>query len=377
VASLVAAAALNRRSRVTEAGIVVVSVVSLGLLAVTLASPAGLTMGLLPSFGAYAVSVVIAAAALSRRLIFVVAGVNCVFIAGDYLFQPHNASIVADARYYASAQTQMVALLAWPIALEILLAVIAYLWARGVDDAVRRADRSDVIVALEARAAHREHELQRDAHWLLDTFTMLASGNFHARLPTLNSSELWRLPATVNAVIDRVAWLVKTDFALRRTDQEVARLIEALRYWRAGGQALLPQPSGTPIDRLLAYIQQSGLLRLTPTPDIYQSRPLSGWIPPGPSGALNQGAPGGGSWESGDLRRRPPPGPWGPSGGLGSGGLGSGGLGSGGLGSGGSGGLGPGPLGSRGQAPGQGPGVPPLDPRWDGSDRLRRPPDGR
>ena len=74
VFGLVGAVALNRQGWVTAAGSVLVALFSGGILFANLASPIGLTMGELPNFDAYVVSVVLAATLLPRAMTFLVAG---------------------------------------------------------------------------------------------------------------------------------------------------------------------------------------------------------------------------------------------------------------------------------------------------------------
>ena len=144
VLGLVGAVALNRQGWVTAAGSVLVALFSGGILFANLASPIGLTMGELPNFDAYVVSVVLAATLLPRAMTFLVAGVNTLLIVGNYLLQPHNANITQDAALYSSETVQTVSLLARPIALQLVLAVVAYLvgaWSRGGDPSRRPRGR--------------------------------------------------------------------------------------------------------------------------------------------------------------------------------------------------------------------------------------------
>src|SRR5258707_12959923 len=136
---LLIAGVFNRRGWVTLAGVTLVVLFSGGILFANLASPLGLTLGELPNFDAYVVSVVVAATLLPRASIFLVAAGNSLLIIGNYALQPHNANIVQDAHLYSSVTVQTVSFLVRPIALQLVLAVGAYLWVRGVEEALRGA----------------------------------------------------------------------------------------------------------------------------------------------------------------------------------------------------------------------------------------------
>ena len=144
VLGLVGAVALNRQGWVTAAGSVLVALFSGGILFANLASPIGLTMGELPNFDAYVVSVVLAATLLPRAMTFLVAGVNTLLIVGNYLLQPHNANITQDAALYSSVTVQTVSLLGAPYRVAVGAGgggVSVGAWSRGGDPARRPRGR--------------------------------------------------------------------------------------------------------------------------------------------------------------------------------------------------------------------------------------------
>ena len=111
-------------------------------------------MGQLPNYDLLAVTVVVAASVLPRLSAFIVAAINCAAIIADYFLRPHNANVVADAALYSSVTQQTISLLVRPIVLN-LLAVVAYLWVRGTDLAIRRAERAEEIAAYQGRGIQR------------------------------------------------------------------------------------------------------------------------------------------------------------------------------------------------------------------------------
>ena len=260
VAGLVLAAALNRRGFVIAAGVTLVALTSGGILAANLASPIGLTMGELPNFDAYVVPVVIAASVLPRASGFIVATLNSLLIVGNYAWQPHNANIAQDVHLYSSATVQTVSLLVRPIALQFVLAVVAYLWVRSTDRAIRRADRAEEIAALEQREVERTREIEEGVHQLLAVHVRLANGDFGARVPQLRSVPLWQIGNSLNHLIARLTAFAQVDAVLGRTQHAVSALMDVIQRWQQGQvvpPSALPAPSGTPVDPLIVLLQRT------------------------------------------------------------------------------------------------------------------------
>ena len=268
----VLAAILNRSGHINWAGLVLVVLLSGGLLEANLASPIGLTMGELPNFDAYVVAVVIAATVLPRWSVFWVAAGNSFLIVGDYLLQPHYTDLQQNISLYSSVESQTISLLVRPIALELILAVVAYLWVRSMDFALRRADRAEEIAGLQKRELARTLALQEGVRQLLDTHVAVANGNFTARVPVLRDQMLWQVGVSLNLLIRRLQSFVEqlprgeqqnhqyTDWLAWRTSQEAELLVNALRQAQRGEQPNWPEPSGTPLDSVVELLQNPAVI---------------------------------------------------------------------------------------------------------------------
>jgi hypothetical protein len=280
---LVGAAVLNRRGMVTLAGLVLVVLISGGLLFANLASPIGLTMGELPNFDAYVVSVVLAASVLPRASVFLVAAGNTALIIGNYLLQPHNANIARDAALYSSATVQTISFLVRPIALQMVLAVVAYLWVRGAEDAIRRADRAEEIALLERRDRARTFALEEGVRYLHQALSQWTTGDLRHRIPDMPVPILEQVRHDLNTFIERFGPSLYASFHLQRIQEEAQRLTRALEDWVQGYPALWPAPSGTALDRAVAILRYAS-----------QARPDFPHLPPpprAPGGPMRSGAP--------------------------------------------------------------------------------------
>ncbi len=231
VLALVLIIALNRMGQITLAGGLLVSCVTGAVFAYMLSSPLGLTMGQLPNYDALAVGVVVAASVLPRASGFVVAAINSGLIVADYLLRPHNANITADAALYSSVVQQTVSLLVRPIALQFIFAVIAYLWVRGTDRAIRRADRAEEIAALEAMELERTRILEEGVGYVRQTIARWVRGDLKARVPIMPVPALRNMCDDLNGFIIAFSYLSNADYHLRRLQGEVSALTVALRLW--------------------------------------------------------------------------------------------------------------------------------------------------
>jgi hypothetical protein len=279
--------------------ILLIAVIAGAIWGYMLASPLGLTMGQLPNYDLLAVTVVVAASVLPRISAFVVAALNSAFIVADYLLRPHNANVVADAALYSSVTQQTVSLLVRPIALNLVLAVVAYLWVRGTDLAIRRADRAEEFAVLEYRELQRTRALEDGVRYVRQTIAQWAHGELQWRIPPMPLPLLQEMRDDLNGFIIAFSYLASADYYLRRLQGEVSKLTVALDQWAQGRAAVWPTPSGTALDRVLELLTQ--MRRRA-------SRPSA---PPPPS-ASPQGSPPRAPGEPGDAAatgKRPASGP--------------------------------------------------------------------
>lgn len=252
---LVGVIALNRFGMVHLAGALLVAFISVAILSYMVSSPLGLTMGELPNYDVLAVGVVVAATVLPRWAAFVVAAINSVAIVVDYLVQPHNLNLIVDADLYPSPLVQTLSLVSRPIAFEFILAVVAYLWARGMERAIERAEQSDEIATLKQRELENARALQEGARYLHQTLSQWAQGNLRPRVPVMPEESLQQVGDDLNQFIGRFSTYLQADFLLRRADIELQRLAEALHNYAQGRPTVWPAPSGTPVDQVLEALR--------------------------------------------------------------------------------------------------------------------------
>lgn len=185
---------LNRKGFVTAAGVLLVFFVIAATMGVIIGSPDGqVHLVYLPAYDFLGVSVILGAAVLPRSSAFIIAGIDIVIIYADLAFQGKSKDLL-DALHAFGLPT----LAGRPVVILVLTAVVAFLWARGMDEAVRRADRAEELRAIEQRfnQAEAEHtaRVEEFVQEIINAIGALANGQ--EGLMLLPLSHPWQQQAT-------------------------------------------------------------------------------------------------------------------------------------------------------------------------------------
>lgn len=252
--ALVVACMLNRRGLVTIAAGLIVIIISVAVIEALTSEPGGLLVDALPAYDLLVVSVVVAASILPRAAAFWVAAINVALICLDFFLQTPSQGLLDDLKTYPSPTLGILSLLGRPIALQIVVATVAYLWVRGTTDAIARADRAEELAELERRQLEQRRQLELGVQQLLETHVRLANGDYSARANLTQDNQLWQVGASLNNLIVRLQRAGQAEYLYRRTEEESRRLVQAIDQARAGRRPIWPAPSGTPIDLIIERI---------------------------------------------------------------------------------------------------------------------------
>lgn len=270
-------AALNRAGQVSAAGVLLILLVCAGVISSIASDPRGLTIDALPGYDLLAVSIVVGASVLPRRATFGVAAFNIAVICLDFFLQPHAPDLVKEYAQFSGQTEAALVLLARPVALQIILAVIAFLWVRGTDQAIRRADRAEEIAALEHSIADQKRQLDIGIQQILQTHIRAANGDFTARAPLGQENVLWQIAASLNNLLARLQRAGQAEHQLRRTEEELARLAAAIDDAQSGRRPIWPAPSGTAADLIIERVNRGANppTRISRPSDRIPSEPLT------------------------------------------------------------------------------------------------------
>jgi hypothetical protein len=287
---------LNRAGQVTLAGYVMVLIIASAIAMVFLGAQHGVAgLDYFPIYDLLVVPLVVGASLLPEGQVFVIAAINCAFILGDGLLQPHGFNINTSDGY---------SLLAKPAVIQIIIAIVSFLWVRSTNVAIRRADRAEELAQMEHHLAEQKLQMELGIREILNTHVRVANGDFGARAPLTQDNVLFQIAASLNNLLNRLGRAAQAEFLYQRTVGEIKRLRDSLLAARSGRQPLWPAPSGTPVDALIEVI--AGQPRVPSAPQLPLSDPYARG---GPAGAYPPPTPG---WPpSGPYPSPTPSGPYG------------------------------------------------------------------
>ncbi len=293
---------LNRRGLVIVVAIFLVLLLDAGYTAIALGAPiSGTDVAI---FDLFVFSELVAVSLMPPVNVFIIAFFNSAVILLTLLLAPHTSDLAQTLSTSAAYDV-----IARPIALQVVVAVVTYLFARGEERAIKRADRAEEIATLEQRELERTRQIEQGVEQLLQTHVRAANGDYSARAALGQNNILWQVSVSLNNLLNRLQRSSQAEFELQRVSQEIGRLVTAIQSARSGRQPLWPAPSKTPLDPLI--------LEIVPRAETSNpgASPNPGWrSSPSYPGAMNAPTAGAGPrGTSGNLGRLdiPPPSPYG------------------------------------------------------------------
>jgi hypothetical protein len=249
----IAAVVLNRRGWVDAAGLVMVLLAELPIIALILYVPGGrLDLINVPVFYLLVASELVAVSTLPPAAVFLIATLNSAAIVGVVFGMPHTDAFSGLLKESDDTLT----LLAQPIGLQLIVASVAYLWVRSTMQAILRAERAERAAETERqREVERTRELDDGARTLLSVHIQLANGDFTARVPPIRNAVLWRIGGSLNTLVSRFQRVAQAEFVLEREQAEVSRLLEAIRVAQTGRAPIWPAASGVPLDQIVEALR--------------------------------------------------------------------------------------------------------------------------
>lgn len=272
----------NHRGRINVAGVIVLISAMLGIPASIITAPGGLSTNSVPLYDLMIQSELFAISLLPAPTVFLVAAINCAFIVLDFNLQPHTADLNA---LIAKAGAEV---LARPIILQVLVAVVIYLWVRSALQAIARADRAEVIAILEHDIAEQEHaiaeqkrQLDLSIQQIVETHNRVSNGDISARIPLTRNNVLWEIAGSLNNLLSRfqralqgeqklyalekrLQWAKQIEHELKYTRNEVMKQAEIVRQAKNSHKPVRFVPTRTMLDPLLAEVNEASFTKTTP-----------------------------------------------------------------------------------------------------------------
>ena len=244
------AVVFNQLGRLTLVSLLLILVVDLGCGLMLLTSPMGLDVSDLSVFDLLIISELIAVSLLPPVSVFFVAASNILFIFAVLVFLPHTPGLTmllnSNMAYNAVMQ---------PVILQIVVAVVTFLWVRSALLAIARADRAEEIAQLQSREAEllrleaeRSHQLDQGSEHLLRVLVRAANGDLKVRAVLTQDNMLWKVGNAVNLLLSRLrrAQLAESEYQqLRQTNMRLAQKAYELNVTPEHTTVTQPDPSLT------------------------------------------------------------------------------------------------------------------------------------
>ncbi len=225
-------------------------------------TPGGLSLTDLPRLDMLALEILLIITFSPPLGAIVIAFLNCMFIWVLLTFAPRAPDLAA-----AFAAHQGVGIMVRPMVMNILVAVVIYLWVISTNRAIARADRAEAIAALEHTIAEQEHELaeekellERSILLITETHRRIANGEENARVPLDDQNKLWPVAGMLNNLLSRLQFLRRDSYQLERTRMEAERLAAILQQVRMEQRPGRFATTGTPLDVVVVELVNQGLL---------------------------------------------------------------------------------------------------------------------
>ena len=226
----------NQLGKLTIVSLLLILVVDLGCGLMLLTSPMGLDVSDLQTFDVLIVSELIAVSLLPPVSVFPVALSNILFIVAVLAFQPRtpalNMVLTSDMAYNVVMQA---------ISLQVIVAVVSYIWVRSAFYAIARASRAEEIVQLQAREAEllareaeRTRQLDAGSEHLLHVLVRAANGDRLVRADLSQENVLWRVGNGLNLLLTRLRRTSQTEYENQQLRDANARLTQQVyesRTW--------------------------------------------------------------------------------------------------------------------------------------------------
>lgn len=205
----------------------------------------------LPLYDIFIVGELLAVSLLPASSVFGVLLLNALFIGLSLSFQPHTLPLMVLLRtqYYNS--------LARPLVVQVVVAVITYLWVRSNEHANLRADQAETIARLEhdllahtQDVAQQKERLEQDIQSLVAMHNQAIRGQLQPTLSQIQSPILFPLHTAFSLLYARLHRAYQVEHGHATLLQAIEEVGQAVRSARP------IKPTHTALDTLLLTLQQ-------------------------------------------------------------------------------------------------------------------------
>jgi hypothetical protein len=216
---------VNRLGWSTLAGLLSTSYVFAAVVIVILNAPDGLSTGTLGLFYTLVFVEVLAASLLPVNSVLLVAVINIAFVIFDLYHQPKTLEF---ARAMSTGSFTIVTRV---VVLHVFVVLVLWLWVRNAIHAIKRANNAEELAArerqiqeLQQAKLQQKEELEKGIELILQTHVQVSNGNFQARAPLSQDSQLWQIAHSLNNFIGRMQKYSQLETELKLSREIITHL---------------------------------------------------------------------------------------------------------------------------------------------------------
>jgi hypothetical protein len=215
---------LNHRGNVNTAGLILCVFLNLGICSSILRSPGGIAPDTIAIFDLLVFSEVFFVSLLPINWVIFDALFNIAFSILVLTFWPRTPLFAEIMR------TNFYTIVSRPVQLHIIVTAVLYLWVRSATQAIKRADRAEVVANLEHQIAEQGQQIAEEKRLLdvsikeiIDTHMRVANGDYNARVPLQRGMPLWQVAGSLNNLLARIQRLQQDSLSLQRLLPQLQR----------------------------------------------------------------------------------------------------------------------------------------------------------
>ena len=222
-----------------------------------------LTSSLVPIFGIFTISIVLAGALMPPVAAILTGLASCLYIGLVALFSLKLATYNQGNQVHYQAINTLAIAVILPIIIQMIVAVIVYAIMRNLLAAIRRADRAEEIVALQTAIAEHERgrrneqkQLEDGLEKIADAHARIANGDYQARVSLNEGDVLWSIAIPLNNLLNRLqSWKNDVD-ALLVTRQAAEYIAQHIRMNSQSRQWHNLPLTKTPLDSVIVEVNK-------------------------------------------------------------------------------------------------------------------------
>jgi hypothetical protein len=184
-----------------------------------------------------------------------VAAFNCIFIAGCLAFLPKTPELAHTLSFAAYNAYER------PIALQIITALVTFIWVNSAIQEMRRADSVEEVNKFaqdlsrqQQVEVQKKQQLEESIKQIVDVHMQVANGNFSARVPLDQNNVLWSIGGSLNNLLARLQRWRQDALRLQQTEMAIQQMLQDIQTAKRQGGPLKAYRTGTALDPLIAEL---------------------------------------------------------------------------------------------------------------------------